>query len=111
MILEEAIVLSEDEQVFGMMREILQVQNQKILLNAIYPTTTVFTVYTLGSLINQSLMLHRRPFPVRGVLYCILTFFGYGLYSLMADMTQIHYETEADKALADLGIGNLFKFY
>lgn len=95
---------------FGIMREILQVQNQKILLNSLYPPITILTCYTIGNVLNQKLMLLNRPFVVRGVLYTILGFFGYGLYCLMTDMTQVQYEAETDKALAKLGIGMLITY-
>ena len=102
--LEEALVLSEDEQVFGMAREILQLRSHKILLNAIYPCSTVLVIYTMASILNDRLRLLQRPFSVRGIMYSLLAFFGAGLYCLMQDVTQVYYDQETDKQLSSLGI-------
>lgn len=37
------------------------------------------------------------------VMYTILSIFGYGLYSLLTDFTQVHYDTAIDKELCDVG--------
>lgn len=103
-ILEDALVLSEDEQVFGMAREIIQLQSQKILLNSVYPCSTVLAVYSMASVLNQKLQLFHRPFAVRGVLYSILAFFGAGMYCFLQDVTQVYYDQETDKQLSTLGI-------
>jgi len=59
-LLEEAIVLTEDEQVFGLSKAILQLQTHNVLLNSLFPTVSFFMVYTLGHLLNLRLNLFAR---------------------------------------------------
>lgn len=40
---------------------------------------------------------------LRVIMYSILGLFGYGLYTLLTDYTQVHYDLETDKKLASLG--------
>lgn len=47
-LLEESLVLKEDEQIFGIARELVQLRTNKVLLNSIYPTATIFFMYTLA---------------------------------------------------------------
>ncbi|XP_055609016.1 transmembrane protein 177 [Uranotaenia lowii] len=102
-LLEGCLVLSEDEQVFGMAREIVTMNTNKRLFQAIIPTTGWVFTYSIASLINQRMNLYVRPRSLRMVLYTICGLFGYGIYSFAADMSEMYYETDADKKLAALG--------
>lgn len=103
--LEHALVLTDDEQVFGIAREIIQLQTQKVLLNSIFPCASIVGVYTMAHALNTKLLLLQRPFSVRGFLYVIVGLFGYGVYCLMADLTQVRYDSTTDEILANLGEG------
>lgn len=104
--LEQALVLSDDEQVFGIAREIIQLQTQKVLLNSIFPCASIIGIYTMAHALNTKLLLLQRPFSVRGFLYVIVGLFGYGVYCLMTDLTQVRYDSTTDETLANLGEGN-----
>lgn len=66
-ILEEALVMNDEEQIFGIAREIFQLQTSKVLLNALYPCTTLLMVYTIGNQLNQRLNFYARPASVRSI--------------------------------------------
>lgn len=59
-LLEQAIVLTEDEQVFGLCKAILQLQTHRVLLNSIFPSLSFFMVYTVGHFLNLRLKLFAR---------------------------------------------------
>lgn len=64
--LESALVLSEDEQVFGIAREILMANTYQPAMNVAYPSVCTFFVYSLGKYFNLKLGLLHRPFSVSG---------------------------------------------
>lgn len=59
-LLEQAIVLTEDEQVFGLSKAILQLQTHRVLLNSIFPSISFLMVYTIGHYLNLRLNLFAR---------------------------------------------------
>lgn len=101
--LREALVLTEDEQIFGVARSILQVKSHKLLLTSLYAPVSLFIVYALGSSINRRRNLYARPLGMRSVLYGILSMFGFGLYTFMTDFTEVWYDTSIDKQMCDVG--------
>lgn len=101
--LEQALVFSEDEQIFGIAREILQLQTHQVLLNSIYPCVTIVGMHALASTINSRQRLLVRPFPVRGFMYILIGLFGYGFYSFLTDTTQVSIDGSTDEKLASLG--------
>lgn len=101
--LADALVLTEDEQIFGMARSILQVKSHKLLMTSMYAPSVLFSVYTMGSLVNRRGNLYVRPLGLRLVLYSILSLFGYGVYSFLTDYTEVCYDTSIDKQLCDVG--------
>lgn len=101
--LREALVLTEDEQIFGVARSILQVKSHKLLLSSMYAPVALFTVYAMGATINRRGNLYVRPLGLRSVLYGILSLFGYGLYTFMTDFTEVWYDTSIDKQMCDKG--------
>ncbi|XP_058464677.1 transmembrane protein 177 [Malaya genurostris] len=102
-LLEECLVLNEDEQVFGMAREILNLNSHKLLLQSIIPSVMWVFTYSVGYLINRRNNLYIRPFSLRCMLYAICGTFGFGLYSFSTDMSEMYFDTQIDKQLADLG--------
>ncbi|XP_049542441.1 transmembrane protein 177 [Anopheles darlingi] len=101
--LEQALVLTEDEQVFGIAREMLTMRTHKPLIQSIIPTVTWIFTYSLGSQLNERCNFYARPRSLRFALYTICGLFGFGLYSFSTDMTEIYYETDVDKQMARLG--------
>lgn len=70
--LQESLVLTEDEQIFGMARSMLQIKTHKLLLTSLYAPVSLFFVYTLGSHLNQRGNLYVRPL---GVSFFFVFFF------------------------------------
>lgn len=62
--LQNALVLTEDEQVFGIAREILMSLGYQPGLNVIYPAWTVFFMHLFGRFLNEKLHLLHRPAQV-----------------------------------------------
>ena len=62
--LENALVLTEDEQVFGIAREILMTNTYQPALNTVYPAVCTFFVYSVGKMFNARMGLLQRPFSV-----------------------------------------------
>lgn len=60
-LLEECLVLSEDEQVFGIAREVLTLNTNKRLIQAVIPTFTWVFTYSTASLINQRCNFYVKP--------------------------------------------------
>uniref|UniRef100_A0AAG5DFJ9 Transmembrane protein 177 n=1 Tax=Anopheles atroparvus TaxID=41427 RepID=A0AAG5DFJ9_ANOAO len=102
-ILEDALVLSEDEQVFGIARELLMMKTHKSLIQSVIPTASWIFTYSLGSQLNERCNFYARPRALRFILYTICGLFGFGIYSFSTDVTEIYYETDVDKQLAKLG--------
>uniref|UniRef100_A0A1A9VP97 Transmembrane protein 177 n=1 Tax=Glossina austeni TaxID=7395 RepID=A0A1A9VP97_GLOAU len=102
-LLKHSIVLTEEEQKFGLCKTLLQAQENGVILNSIYPTFSFITIYTMARYLNLSLGLLARPFSLRMVMYTILGFFGYGSWCFMKDYTQISSDAEVDKKLSALG--------
>lgn len=101
-LLEEAMVLTHDEQIFGLCKILLQLQTNHILLNSVFPSVSFLMVYTIGNYLNASLKLLSRPTMVRMVMYTILGFFGVGTWSFMKDYNQVGYDADIDKKLASI---------
>ncbi|XP_055626359.1 transmembrane protein 177 [Toxorhynchites rutilus septentrionalis] len=102
-LLEESLVLSEDEQVFGIAREILILNTHKKLIQSIIPAASWMFVYGTAATMNARGNFYARPLSLRLVLYAICSAFGYGIYSFATDMCEIHYDSDVDKQLAVLG--------
>lgn len=101
--LADALILPEKVQEFAICREILMTQNNKIIYDSAYPFACLFLVYNFAQALNKKLNLYAGPPMLRGILYSILGMFGTGTYFLLKDMTEVHYETETDKTLCELG--------
>lgn len=100
--LQRSLVLTDAEQVFGIARSILMVKTHKMMIESFYPPICFMFIYGAGYYINEKMRLHGRPLGLRLCLYTILSVFGLGMYSFMKDFTQVYYETQADKELADI---------
>lgn len=101
--LGEALLLPDKVKEFAICREILMTQNSKVMFESTYPFMSIFLVYNLSQYLNRRLNLYAAPLNARAILYSIVGFFGLGVYFLMKDMTEIHYEISVDKKLCELG--------
>lgn len=90
-LLEQSLVLTEDEQIFGIAREALQLQNHSVFLRSLYSSGTIVLVYSVASTLNSKLRLFYRPLSLRVALYGIVSCFGYGVYTLLTDYTQVSF--------------------
>jgi hypothetical protein len=69
-LLEEALVVNEDEQVFGIAREILMLDTSKVVVQSIHGPACFLIAYTMANQINQRLKYISKPIGVS-------IFFGY----------------------------------
>lgn len=90
-LLEQCLVLSDKEQIFGIAREILQLQSNTIYLNSFYSGGTIFGYYAATSAINSKLRLFYRPLSLRVTMYGIVGLFLFGVYSFLTDFTQVSF--------------------
>uniref|UniRef100_A0A0A1XRX6 Transmembrane protein 177 n=1 Tax=Zeugodacus cucurbitae TaxID=28588 RepID=A0A0A1XRX6_ZEUCU len=102
-LLQDAIVLTEDEQLFGLCKSVLQLRTHRVLLNSLFPSFSFLTMYTIGHYLNVRMNLLAGPLSLRLVMYTILGLFGVGSWSFMKDFNQVRYDTEIDKKLCSLG--------
>lgn len=70
--LQDSLVLTEDEQIFGMARSILQIKSHKLLLTSLYAPVTLIIVYTMGAHLNQRGNLYARPLGVSFIIFFII---------------------------------------
>lgn len=102
-LLQEGLVLSEPEQIFGMCREILELRSHKVLFNSIFPVGSILLYYSITSTINTRNQLFRGPLSLRLVMYSIVGLFSIGMYFFVKDFTQVALDKYVDETLANLG--------
>lgn len=88
-LLSESLVLTEEEQIFGLVREMLYLKERPVYFRSFCSVGCVTFYYILTSFLNSKLRLFYRPLSLRIVLYCIAGFFIYGVHSLLQDYTQV----------------------
>uniref|UniRef100_A0A336KRZ3 CSON014677 protein n=1 Tax=Culicoides sonorensis TaxID=179676 RepID=A0A336KRZ3_CULSO len=101
--IEQSLVLTEDEQIFAMLKEILALRTWEWPLNCFYPVMTLFTAYGLSHYINTKLKLFQRPLSLRLVMYSLVGVFMIGNYCFATDATQIYHDSRIDKEIATMG--------
>lgn len=102
-LLQEGLIVSEPEQIFGMCREILELKSHKVLLNSLYPVGATLLYYSISSSINSKNQLFKRPMSLRVMMYSLVGFFTLGVYYFIKDFTQVALDNYVDETLADLG--------
>lgn len=63
-ILQDSLVLTDTEQVFGIARSILMVKTHKVSIESFYPPICLMFIYGVGYYINEKMRLHGRPLAV-----------------------------------------------
>ena len=106
-LLQEGLVLSEPEQIFGMCREILELKSHKVLFNSLCPVGSILLYYSITSTINTRNQLFRGPLSLRLVMYSIVGLFSIGMYFFVKDFTQVALDKYVDETLANLGVNFL----
>lgn len=91
LLLEQSLVLAPDEQVFGMAREIIQLQSNEVYLNSIYSTGSIVGYYILTSGLNSRMRFFYKPLSLRVALYTLSSLFVFGIYSFLTDFTQVRF--------------------
>jgi hypothetical protein len=91
LLLQEALVLADDEKIFGITREMCQLMNNKVYFNSFIGTGAIASYYVFTNTINNRLKLFYRPLSMRVFFYSIMGFFMYGLYCFVQDYTQVSY--------------------
>lgn len=89
-LLEEALVLKDDEQIFAIARELLYLKENNLILQSMYPAIGIFIYYLMTHNLNSQLLLFHRPLGLRIALYGICAFFAFGIYALAADYHQVN---------------------
>lgn len=88
-LLKEALVLKDDEQIFGICSELLYMRDKNLLLHSLFPTTGIFVYYLMTHNINSKLHMFHRPMSFRVGLYGICGFLAYGLYAFATDFLEV----------------------
>lgn len=99
----DALILSENAQIFAIAREVLYLDSLKFIFDSVYaPFACVFT-YGLARTLNTKYNLYVKPLSLRLLMYTLSGLFGYGLYSFAKDMTQMGYDQKVDEELCKRG--------
>lgn len=101
-LLQEALILTENEQVFGIAREMMELRTHDVTINSLLASGAIVSYYSFTNGINQKNQLYGRPLSVRIVLYTLAGLFIGGSYCLMKDMSRVYTERETDAALSNL---------
>lgn len=88
-LLEEALVLTEDEQIFGLVRESFQLVNNNVYLNSFYGCGALTMYYLITTALNNNMKLFYRPLSLRLSLYSLVGLFCLGNYALITDYSQV----------------------
>lgn len=101
-LLQEALILTENEQVFGIAREMMELRTHDVTINSLLASGAIVSYYSFTNGINQKNQLYGRPLSVRIVLYTLAGLFIGGSYCLIKDMSRVYTERETDAALSNL---------
>jgi hypothetical protein len=83
------VALTDDEQIFGLVREILYIKENPVYFRSFCSAGCVSAFYIITSTLNSKLRLFYRPLSMRVALYMIAGFFIYGIHSLAQDFCQV----------------------
>lgn len=102
-LLQDGLILTEPEQIFGMCREIIDLKSHKVLFNSMYPVAATLMYYSITSHLNSKNQLFQRPMSLRVMMYSLVGLFSAGIYFFVKDFTQVALDNHVDETLADLG--------
>lgn len=101
--LERCLILTEDEQIFAILKEILACRTWQWPLNCFYSMMWVVSTYAMAFALNDKLKLRQRPFSLRVIMYALVGLFTIGNFCFATDTTQMYYDTTIDKEIAAMG--------
>jgi hypothetical protein len=101
-LLQQGLILGDDEQIFGMTRELLELKTQKVNLNTLYASGGILFYYIITHNLNRKLQLFNRPLSLRLVLYNLAGIFSYGFYCFFKDATQVYLDGQIDEYLGTM---------
>lgn len=102
-LLEQGLIFTEDEQVFGIAREMLELKTSRVLFNSLLGSGSIFMYYSITNGINHSQRLFARPLSLRLVLYTLAGLFTSGVFCMMKDWNQNVIDSEIDEKLSQCG--------
>lgn len=97
----DSLILSEKAQIFAIAREISYINSVKLFLDTFYTSSIFVLMYGLANNLNRKFGLYSRPLALRGCMYSIVGFFGFGLYSFLIDFTQNQFDMQIDRDLCE----------
>lgn len=100
---KKSLILTEDEQIYGICREILYTRTWKMPLECAFPILGIFSAYALSHTLNNKLSLFQRPRGMRVFMYTLVSLFVGGNYCFIKDYTSCKYDITVDQELAALG--------
>jgi len=95
----DALVLSENAQLYAIAREMRMTQSAKLMFDCLYGSIAVYTAYGIGHYLNFAYKFHTKPLGLRMALYGLVSAFVFTNYCLVKDSTQLYYESKVDKEL------------
>lgn len=101
--LAQSLIVPERLQMFGICRELLSVMNYQFYLDSLFAPASIFFAYVASKATNKKFDLFTKPKTVRFVFYGLFGLFGFGIYCLATDATQVSVENDADRQLCELG--------
>lgn len=99
-LLQEGLILTEKEQIFGIAREMCELRTHNVSFNSFISSGSILLYYFITSTVNQSQKLFSRPRSLRVVLYAISTVFISGVYCFLTDLLKVSTEELIDETLA-----------
>lgn len=102
-LLQEALILTENEQVFGIAREMMELRTNNVLINSILACSSILVYFSITNGLNQKQQLYGRPISLRVILYTLTGLFVTGSYCFAKDMLRVSTEEEIDETLASVG--------
>jgi len=104
LLLEEALVLSENAQKFGIARNICLADTHHVYVHGISGSLTIMLYYFLSHNANNMLYGLYKPRSFRMVVYSGLGTFCYGLWAVSRDILTKFYENYADKRAGSINM-------
>lgn len=101
--LKYSLVLSDKAKKFAIAHEVLMSNTYQMWLKDFYPPLILFLAMKFSELYKEKFKLHLQPPVFRGAVYSVIGLFGYIVWCLVYDRTNITYEMRTTKKLSEMG--------
>lgn len=101
--LKNSLLLSDKAKKFAIAYEVLMSNTYQMWLKDLYPPLILFLAMRFSELCKEKLKLHLQPPALRGTVYSVTGLFGYILWCLVYDRTNVTYEMQTTKKLSQMG--------